>query len=56
MTGIKGNGLGLKIAKDFVDVHGGTIACVSDIGKGTTFTVRLPIAQREMEVEKENSR
>jgi PAS domain S-box-containing protein len=51
VSGIKGNGLGLKIAKDFVDVHGGTIAYVSEIGKGTTFTVRLPIVQREMQAE-----
>jgi PAS domain S-box-containing protein len=45
VTGIKGNGLGLKIAKDFVDLHGGTISCVSEAGKGTTFMVRLPIVQ-----------
>jgi PAS domain S-box-containing protein len=54
VTGIKGNGLGLKIAKDFVDVHGGTIACVSAVDKGTTFTVRLPIVQREMQAVEQN--
>jgi PAS domain S-box-containing protein len=53
VTGIKGNGLGLKIAKDFVDAHGGTIACVSEVDKGTTFTLRLPIVQREMQPEDE---
>ena len=42
-TGIKGGGLGLNIAKDFVDLHGGTIDFVSEPGNGTTFTVRLPI-------------
>jgi len=44
---IKGSGLGLKLVKDFVDLHGGTITCVSEAGKGTTFTVRLPIVQEE---------
>ncbi|MEO8607059.1 MAG: ATP-binding protein [Chloroflexota bacterium] len=47
VTGIKGNGLGLKIVKDFVDRHGGTVACVSEPDKGTVFTVRLPIVQNE---------
>jgi signal transduction histidine kinase len=43
VTGIKGNGLGLKIVKDYVDLHGGTITCTSALETGTTFTVRLPI-------------
>jgi signal transduction histidine kinase len=55
IAGIKGSGLGLKIAKDFVDGHGGTISCVSEVGKGTTFTVRLPIVQGEMQAETKNS-
>ena len=45
VTGIKGNGLGLKIVKDFVDLHGGAITCISEPDKGTTFIVRLPISQ-----------
>lgn len=49
--GIKGSGLGLKIVKDFVDVHGGAITCVSEVGKGTTFTVRLPIVQTILQSE-----
>ena len=37
-----GYGLGLSIAKKIVTLHHGTIGVKSDIGKSTTFTVRLP--------------
>ncbi len=38
-----GTGLGTKIVKDVVDVHGGTIRVESQAGQGTTFTMRLPV-------------
>jgi signal transduction histidine kinase len=40
---IKGSGLGLYLAKYFVNLHGGEISAESAIGQGSTFTVELPI-------------
>ena len=35
-------GLGLPLAKQFIEAHGGTIELLSQLGQGTTVTVRLP--------------
>ncbi|MEO1392302.1 MAG: ATP-binding protein [Cyanobacteria bacterium J06634_5] len=40
---ISGTGLGLSIVKQFVDLYEGHIDCQSEVGKGTTFIVTLPI-------------
>ena len=39
----KGSGLGLAIAKTIVESHGGKIGVMSQMGKGTTFWVMLPV-------------
>jgi two-component system, chemotaxis family, CheB/CheR fusion protein len=42
----RGLGLGLYICREIVRAHKGEISVVSVEGKGTTFTVRLPLAER----------
>jgi two-component system OmpR family sensor kinase len=43
VSGIVGTGVGLYLVKMVVDLHGGRIEVVSDEGKGSRFTVSLPI-------------
>lgn len=41
-----GNGLGLTLAKRIIDLHGGTLNVSSKAGKGTSFTITLPLLQK----------
>ncbi len=38
-----GTGLGLAVTKKVVEEHGGTISVASEVGSGTTFTIRIPV-------------
>ncbi len=40
----KGTGLGLSVSQGIIDKHGGRMSVDSRVGKGTTFTVTLPVA------------
>ena len=42
----KGLGLGLAYCKRAVDAHSGTITVESEVGKGTTFTIHIPVKTR----------
>lgn len=43
--GSEGTGLGLSIADAIVSQHGGDISVVSELGKGTEISIRLPISE-----------
>ena len=46
-----GTGLGLSLTQDLVYLHHGDIRCQSELGKGTTFTVELPINKEAFQPE-----
>jgi signal transduction histidine kinase len=41
----RGTGLGLALAQEIAQEHGGQLTCTSTLGQGTTFTLRLPASQ-----------
>jgi len=38
-----GTGLGLSIVKHIIEEHGGAVSCTSEMGKGSTFTLSIPL-------------
>jgi len=39
----RGSGLGLTLARYIIEAHGGTIEVQSEVGKGSTFTIKMPL-------------
>jgi len=48
-----GSGLGLPTTQRILELHGGTIDVESELGKGTHFTVRIPVARPEPQAPRE---
>ncbi len=48
--GAEGSGLGLSIAKMIIDLHRGNITLKSQVGKGTTAIVQIPLAQTKKSI------
>jgi PAS domain S-box-containing protein len=44
---IQGTGLGLAIVRNAIYAHGGTVTLESELGKGTTFTIELPVIRED---------
>jgi PAS domain S-box-containing protein len=50
----RGTGQGLALAKAVVDQHGGTLTFESEVGRGTTFYLRLPVAPAPSQLKEES--
>jgi len=46
-----GSGIGLNLTRDLVRLHGGEISVKSEVGRGSTFTVKLPLGESDSVVQ-----
>ena len=51
----KGTGLGLSVSYGIIERHRGKLGVKSQVGKGTTFTVKLPIKEKDTEPEEKGN-
>jgi signal transduction histidine kinase len=49
--GVPGSGLGLSLVRHIAESHGGKVTVATEVGKGTTFTLRLPAASAAEEMQ-----
>ena len=47
-TNEKGTGLGLALVHQIIEKHGGAVTASSELGKGSRFTISIPVAAREV--------
>ncbi|GIE82141.1 histidine kinase [Actinoplanes philippinensis] len=51
----EGSGIGLALVRELVGLHGGTITAESAVGRGTTFTIRLPFGSAHLPADTRSS-
>ncbi|GAB3429574.1 hybrid sensor histidine kinase/response regulator transcription factor [Niabella aquatica] len=49
MEGNTGSGIGLYMVKQYAEMHGGIVTVSGNLGAGSSFEVRLPVAERKLE-------
>lgn len=47
----EGTGIGLSLVSELVKLHGGTISVTSEMGKGSAFTIRIPVGKSHLPAE-----